>query len=279
MQTTVDEPLSAGSLARRLGVATTTLRTWHQRYGLGPSEHESGRHRRYTPHDIARLTMMAQLTTRGVPAAEAARRARRESAVRAAERPCDDPGSDAEARGLARAARRMDVLGLREAVSRAVAGRGVVRTWHAVAGPAFQHIDRARCPETRKVIARRLLARSLGEVLAAVPRPPAGTPVQVMLVAADDGRDVAALDALAAALAERGIASAHLGAGLDSAVIAAAITRACPAVLVFWSDAPGPATAGIETAAGGTVVVEAGLGRTCPDLADAMAAVTAVVAG
>ena len=33
---------SAGAVARRLGVAVTTLRTWHQRYGLGPSLHPGG---------------------------------------------------------------------------------------------------------------------------------------------------------------------------------------------------------------------------------------------
>ena len=37
-----DEALTAGAVARRLGVAVTTLRTWHQRYGLGPSHHVPG---------------------------------------------------------------------------------------------------------------------------------------------------------------------------------------------------------------------------------------------
>lgn len=64
--------LSPGEVARRLGIATTTLRTWHQRYGLGPTGHQSGRHRRYTDGDLAALTAMARLTARGVPAALAA---------------------------------------------------------------------------------------------------------------------------------------------------------------------------------------------------------------
>jgi DNA-binding transcriptional MerR regulator len=41
--------LSVAAVARRLGVAPATLRTWDRRYGLGPSEHEAGAHRRYTP--------------------------------------------------------------------------------------------------------------------------------------------------------------------------------------------------------------------------------------
>ena len=72
-----DELLSAGAAARRLGVAVTTLRSWHQRYGLGPSGHQHGHHRRYTAADMARLILMQQLVTAGVAPAEAARWARR----------------------------------------------------------------------------------------------------------------------------------------------------------------------------------------------------------
>jgi MerR family transcriptional regulator, light-induced transcriptional regulator len=71
-----DDGLSAGAVARRLGVAVTTLRTWHQRYGLGPSQHISGRHRRYTAEDLARLEIMQRLAAEGVAPAEAARWAR-----------------------------------------------------------------------------------------------------------------------------------------------------------------------------------------------------------
>nr|BFE66710.1 hypothetical protein GCM10020092_000110 [Actinoplanes digitatis] len=71
-----DEALTAGAVARRLGVAVTTLRTWHQRYGLGPSHHVPGHHRRYTPEDMARLQVMRRLTARGVTPAEAAAWAR-----------------------------------------------------------------------------------------------------------------------------------------------------------------------------------------------------------
>ncbi|MEV5446862.1 MerR family transcriptional regulator, partial [Streptomyces sp. NPDC052644] len=77
----VDEPLSAGAVARRLGVAVTTLRTWHQRYGLGPSQHVPGHHRRYTPADLARLEIMRKLTAEGVTPAEAARWAKQTPVV------------------------------------------------------------------------------------------------------------------------------------------------------------------------------------------------------
>lgn len=68
--------LSVAAVARRLGVAPATLRTWDRRYGLGPSEHSAGSHRRYTSDDVARLLVMRRLTLEGVAPVEAARAAR-----------------------------------------------------------------------------------------------------------------------------------------------------------------------------------------------------------
>src|SRR5688572_13614063 len=67
--------LTVAAVARRLGVAPATLRTWDRRYGLGPSEHTAGAHRRYTPADLARLGVMRRLTLEGVAPSEAARAA------------------------------------------------------------------------------------------------------------------------------------------------------------------------------------------------------------
>ncbi|MFF7732928.1 MerR family transcriptional regulator [Streptomyces sp. NPDC007984] len=65
--------LTTGEVARRLGVAPTTVRTWDRRYGLGPDVHTGGRHRRWTATDVARLERMCALTATGIPPAEAAR--------------------------------------------------------------------------------------------------------------------------------------------------------------------------------------------------------------
>jgi MerR family transcriptional regulator, light-induced transcriptional regulator len=72
--------LTVAAVARRLGVAPATLRTWDRRYGLGPSGHTAGSHRRYTPADVACLVVMRRLTLDGVPPADAARIARSEAA-------------------------------------------------------------------------------------------------------------------------------------------------------------------------------------------------------
>ncbi|WP_143261582.1 MerR family transcriptional regulator [Allokutzneria sp. NRRL B-24872] len=69
-----EEPrLTVAAVASRLGVAPATLRTWDRRYGLGPSGHTSGRHRRYGTKDIARLELMQRALLRGASPADAAR--------------------------------------------------------------------------------------------------------------------------------------------------------------------------------------------------------------
>lgn len=65
--------LPVAAVARRLGVAPSTLRTWDRRYGLGPSGHTDGRHRRYGPADVGRLELMQRALLRGASTAEAAR--------------------------------------------------------------------------------------------------------------------------------------------------------------------------------------------------------------
>src|SRR3954453_16728319 len=65
--------LTVAAVARRLGVAPSALRPGDRRYGLGPSAHTAGAHRRYSPADVARLMVMRRLTLQGVPPAGAAR--------------------------------------------------------------------------------------------------------------------------------------------------------------------------------------------------------------
>src|SRR5215203_2780333 len=52
-----DPRLTVAAVARRLGVAPATLRTWDRRYGLGPTLHTAGAHRRYSRADAARLAV------------------------------------------------------------------------------------------------------------------------------------------------------------------------------------------------------------------------------
>lgn len=65
--------LAVAEVAKKLGVAPATLRTWDRRYGLAPSMRTSGAHRRYTAVDIARLELMRSHTLAGLSPGDAAR--------------------------------------------------------------------------------------------------------------------------------------------------------------------------------------------------------------
>src|ERR1700754_5157668 len=90
----VDSPrLQVAAAARRVGVAPSTLRTWDRRYGIGPTDHAPGRHRRYSPDDLARLDLMRRSLLLGATPADAAAHAltalppRSEAIPPAADRP------------------------------------------------------------------------------------------------------------------------------------------------------------------------------------------------
>ncbi|MFY0409525.1 MerR family transcriptional regulator [Solicola sp. PLA-1-18] len=54
-----------GAVATRTKIPAATLRNWDRRYGIGPSAHSDGGHRRYDEGDISRLTYMARLIDDG----------------------------------------------------------------------------------------------------------------------------------------------------------------------------------------------------------------------
>jgi MerR family transcriptional regulator, light-induced transcriptional regulator len=236
-----DDSLSAGAVARRLGVAVTTLRTWHQRYGLGPSRHIPGRHRRYTADDLTRLEVMRRLTAAGVPAATAARRAARGVRV-PDEKPARHGGgrviavgrAGAAARGLARAAMRLDTPAMRDLLQRAVAEQGVVAAWDTVLCPVLVGVGRRHAATSALVEVEHLISRTASEVLGAVPRP-GGTP-RILLACADEEQHTLPLEALAAALAEAGTGCRLLGARVPPRALYEAVARTGPAAVLVWSQ-------------------------------------------
>jgi hypothetical protein len=64
--------LSVAAVARKLGIAPATLRTWDRRYGIGPADHTPGRYRRYSADDLARLELMRYALLHGASPASAA---------------------------------------------------------------------------------------------------------------------------------------------------------------------------------------------------------------
>ncbi|MFF5213934.1 MerR family transcriptional regulator [Micromonospora sp. NPDC000442] len=246
-----DEALSAGAVAQRLGVAVTTLRTWHQRYGLGPSEHIPGHHRRYTSADLARLEVMRRLTAEGVSPAEAARWARQAPDIlasagisRAVRRRRDGGGTTIPvgragpaARGLARAAMRLDAAAISETISHTIAADGVVATWDRLLRPLLVGIGERHATTGLLIEVEHLVSRCVSAALGAVASAgPAPGPSRVLLSCADEEQHSLPLEALAAALAEAGVGYRMLGARVPTAALLAAVDRTGPAAVVLWSQ-------------------------------------------
>lgn len=254
-----DAGLSAGEAARRIGVAATTIRTWDRRYRLGPSHREPGRHRRYSEHDLARLELMRRLTVDGVAPAEAARIAkatrdptgqvplgtmRRPSGSSPQRAPA--PGT---AKGLRRAALALDPADVDRLLELALAA-GVVRAWTAVIAPALRDLGSRYSAAGRYIAAEHLLSGAVSSALARVPRPRARP--RALLGCAPAEQHSLPLEALAAALAERGVASRMLGARVPANALRDALARTGPAGVMIWAHAPATADYDQIAAATGT---------------------------
>ncbi|WP_030756240.1 MerR family transcriptional regulator [Streptomyces griseus] len=118
--------ITTGAVARRLGVSPTTVRSWDQRYGIGPAVRADGRHRRWSPADVAMLEEMCRLTASGVPPAEAAR------AVRTRRSSAEEPGESGE--GTARGETAREGTAGEEGAAEETAGRPAARGEGAMEG-------------------------------------------------------------------------------------------------------------------------------------------------
>jgi MerR family transcriptional regulator, light-induced transcriptional regulator len=243
----VDAPLlSAGDVARRVGVAVSTLRTWDRRYGLGPSVRQPGRHRRYARQDVERLLLMQQLVHDGVLAAEAARVARQPGGIddlTAAQdaRPLEISVTAAHAaRGLGRAALALDIDEV-ERIIRAALDRGVVAGWTEVICPAMRSVEQRYVTTGQYIDAEHLLSSAVSAALNATVRP-ARSP-DVLLACAADELHTLPLEALAAALAEAGRRSRMLGARVPPQALQHAIARSGPTAVVLWAHSAATAQA------------------------------------
>ncbi len=236
------EGLSPGAVSRRLGIAVTTLRSWHQRYGLGPSRHEAGSHRRYSENDLIQLETMRLLTGQGVPASEAARVARSAGNTFATTpgRPGGIPrkqaGDRRAARGITSAAMRLDSGLLRERIIAQVSTMGVAEAWTRVLVPVLAGIGQRNQLTGRFIEVEHLVSRCLTEVFATVARPTGAASASVLLACAPEEQHTLPLEAMAAALAERSVTSLLLGARVPTCALVDAIRRTGPAMVALWSQ-------------------------------------------
>lgn len=242
--------LAVAAVARRLGVAPSTLRTWDRRYGLGPSEHSAGSHRRYTADDVARLLVMRQLTLEGVAPADAARSAREtDPAGRpgaggppSSRRAPGGPGEFATPGLLVETAMRDDELGCRRLLSAAT--EDVESWWTSLVEPARASLA------ARTVLARAgedaewVLDSAALAVLRTRARPPAGAAAVgdrvVLLFAAPRERRPLALHVLAAALADRGVDARVVTGPVESHRVLELVAMTHPVAVAVLTEAAAP---------------------------------------
>ncbi|MFI8004887.1 MerR family transcriptional regulator [Streptomyces sp. NPDC086010] len=263
--------LSTGEVARRLGVAPTTVRSWDRRYGLGPPGHSDGRHRRWTAVDVARLERMCALAATGVPPAEAARQARGEAspqppspereggAAATAGSPATPPrrgrskaGSGLrlgdlrrECRGVARAALRLDAAALDALMAAAIEEHGLVTAWSEVIMPALQAAgSKWEGSGERYVEVEHFLSWHVsGALRRHVPPAASGRSGAVTVLACVPGEHhTLPLEVLVAALAERGLPVRMFGGALPVESLVSAVRRTGPAAVGLWSQSRGTAS-------------------------------------
>lgn len=267
---TAEGGLTTGAVARLLGVAPTTLRSWDRRYGIGPASREGGRHRRWTSADIGLLECMCGLTNAGMPPAEAARAALAAASRDAPGRP-DEPASRSrtptsrtpgasfstpgasshapgalpvgrarrECRGLARAAVRLDAQAMDELLDAAIDKYGLLAAWESVIMPTLHAVGRKwEGGGERYIEVEHLLSWHVSSALrraAARRAPTAGSGVSLLACTPGESHTLA-LEALAAGLARQGLPVRMFGAALPVEAMEEAVRRTGPAAVVLWAQ-------------------------------------------
>jgi DNA-binding transcriptional MerR regulator len=237
----VEEKLTVAAVARRIGVAPATLRTWDRRYGLGPSEHVEGEHRRYCPQDLARLTMMRRLIIAGVSPSDAAEQAKSFKGVvkiskLLKEFEVREDVVDALYKGL----QSLDRTFVETSLAHEIDTYGIEGAWTDVIVPTLFLIGDEWENNQKGIEVEHLFSEILKNAFysrtVALAKPLNPRPVLLAAV----GEEVHSLPiyALAAALCERNIESYVLGARTPIEAISTMVTRCAPPAIFLWAQLP-----------------------------------------
>lgn len=234
-----EELLTVAAVARRLGVAPATLRTWDRRYGLGPSSHEAGEHRRYCPSDLAKLTMMRRLITTGVSPSDAAEKAKAHKGAIKIEKLVDNFEVREElVETLHRASKSLDKVFIETALRKDIADYGVIASWTEVIVPLLFLVGDEWEADGSGIEVEHMLTeiikRMLREGVADIKKPINSQPV--LLAAVGEEMHCLALHALAAALAEKRVETFFLGARTPLEAISGMVKRAAPPAVFLWAQ-------------------------------------------
>jgi DNA-binding transcriptional MerR regulator len=234
-----EELLTVAAVARRIGVAPATLRTWDRRYGLGPSSHEAGEHRRYCPNDLAQLTLMRRLIISGVAPAEAAVKAKAHSGSVSVEHEIQSFEVREDVVGsLHRAAKSLDKNFVETLLRKDIADNGVIATWTEVIVPLLFLVGDEWAATGTGIEVEHMLSESIKRLMregvSEIKEPLNTQPV--LLASVGEELHCLALHALAAALAEKGIETFFLGARTPLEAISGMVKRAAPPAVFLWAQ-------------------------------------------
>lgn len=234
-----EELLTVAAVARRLGVAPATLRTWDRRYGLGPSAHEAGEHRKYCPSDLAKLTMMRRLITTGLSPSDAAEKAKAHEGSIQIEQLVDNFQVREElVECLFRAANALDKVLMETVLRKDIAEHGIISSWTEVIVPLLFLVGddweaTGTGIEVEHVLSE-ILKKTLLENIDSIDRPINARPV--LLASVGEELHCLALYALRAALAEKHIETFFLGARTPFEAIETMVKRAAPPAVFLWAQ-------------------------------------------
>lgn len=231
--------VTVAEVAHRLGVAPATLRTWDRRYGLGPSTHTAGEHRRYSEEDLARLAVMRRLVVSGVPAQHAATVAKSSPVL--PDEPLPLPEFHNREDVVAAIVRALDGIdsGFVEAlIRREILSQGIVTTWNEILVPALVVIGK-RWEESGSGIEiehlfSEIVKRIMRDCANEIDSPRNAKPV--LLASIGDEHHCLAIHALAAALADENIATHFLGARTPVEALAEMVRKTNPPVVFLWAQ-------------------------------------------
>ncbi len=237
-----DESLTVAALARRLGVAPATLRTWDRRYGIGPSEHCAGNHRRYSAGDVIRLTSMVRLIVAGVTPKDAAGKAL-ELNLKGTQNKVEKLIQKSEDQSdlislLFKSAIKFDQGKIEKLIRKSISEKGVEATWIEVIAPLLNEVGDVWVRTGAGIdiehflseVVRKLLSENLGKISS----PKNARPV--LLACVENELHSLALLALAAVLAEARIECIFLGARTPQSALNEVITKAAPPAIFLWAQ-------------------------------------------
>lgn len=238
-----DERLTVASVARRLGVAPATLRTWDRRYGLGPSSHAPGEHRRYDSRDLARLNLMRRLIIQGHAPCDAAETALK-SKIRSVESsrnqsPAIEIADCADLiESLLRAARVYDRAFIENTLKRQISERGIVNAWNGLIAPVLIAVGDEWEELGTGIEIEHLLTEIIIRLMQSSNQTPDNpiNPRPVLLACIGEEMHTLALHTLGAALSERNIQSQFLGARTPIAAVGAMVKKSSPPAVFLWAQ-------------------------------------------